>query len=149
MHPDQVFRAEYLATTYNAAGLAITFSSTETGQTLFAGRRFALITAQNPRSTPLDPIENIARNVKLKNVLLAKNWAFGSSDGHNQDHSWSEAGFVVWDVELPNVMAVARDFEQHAIVYGQGSRLALCWCFSGETDWFYPSYMQTKEKWNA
>jgi hypothetical protein len=141
MHPDQVFRAEYLATTYHASGLEICFSSTETGQVLFAGRRFALITAQNPRSTPLDPDENFALNEMMQTVLNAKGWTFGSSYGHNAELSWSEAGFIVWDVDLPDILTVARDFEQNAIMYGQGSGLALCWCFSGEIEWLYPSYI--------
>jgi hypothetical protein len=142
MHPDQVFRAEYLATTYHAAGFEIRFSSLETGQVLFEGRRFALITAQNPRSTPLDADQNLALNMIMQTVLQAKGWSFGNSYGHNSDLSWSEAGFIVWDVELPDILRVARDFEQNAILYSDGSRLALSWCFSGETDWFYPSYIQ-------
>ncbi len=141
MHPDQVFRAEYLATTYHAAGLDIRFSSTPTGQVLFTGRRFALISAQNPRSTPLEADENLARNAMLQTVLLAKGWSFGNSHGHNADLSWSEAGFIVWDVDLPEILSVAQDFEQNAIMYGEGQRLALCWCFSGEIDWLYPSYL--------
>ncbi len=61
MHPDQIFRAAYLDTTYHAQGLGFRFSSQPTGLELFEGRRFALISAQNPRSTPLTPEENLAR----------------------------------------------------------------------------------------
>ena len=138
MHPDQVFRAAYLATTYHAAGLAFRFSALETGLVLFAGRMFALISAQNPRSTPLSDEENLARNANLKAVLQARGWAFGDSYGQNLELSWSEAGFVVWDVSLQEMISLAQDFNQNAIVFGQGARIALCWCFSGENEWFYP-----------
>jgi hypothetical protein len=138
VNPDQVFRGAYLATTYHAAGLAICFSPTPTGTVLFEGRRFALISAQNPRSTPLLPDENLARNAMLQTVLMARGWEFGSSFGHNKELSWSEAGFVVWDVDLPEIAAVARDFEQNAILYGAGEKIALHWCFSDTSEWFYP-----------
>jgi hypothetical protein len=138
MTPDQVFRSAYLATTFHAAGFALGFSSSPTGTVLFLGRRFALISAQNPRSTPLSPEENLARNAMMRTVLMAHGWEFGSSFGHNQDLSWSEAGFVVWDVDLEEVAEVAKNFEQNAIVYGQGEKIALHWCFSETTEWFYP-----------
>jgi hypothetical protein len=138
MTPDQVFRDAYLTTTYHAAGFAISFSSTPTGTVLFSGRRFALVSAQNPRSTPLTPDENLARNAMLRTVLMAKGWEFGSSFGHNPDLSWSEAGFVVWDVDLPEIAEVAKNFEQNAILFGEGEKIALHWCFSSSTEWFYP-----------
>ena len=138
MHPDQIFRKEYLATTYHAAGLAIRFSKQPTGQVLFDGRRFALISAQNPRSTPLEPDENLARNEILKTVFWSKGWEYADSHGSNADLSWVEAGFVVWDVALEEIIKVARDFEQNAVMYGQGEKIALCWCFLEETEWFFP-----------
>jgi hypothetical protein len=139
MTPDQAFRSAYLATTFHAAGFAIAFSSTPTAVVLFQGRRFALISAQNPRSTPLSPEENLARNAMMRSVLTANGWEFGSSFGHNPDLSWSEAGFVVWDVDLPDVAELAKTFEQNAIVYGEGEKIALHWCFSNQTEWFYPT----------
>ncbi len=139
MHPDQIFRAAYLATSYHAQGLGFRFSSLETGLELFEGRTFALISAQNPRSTPLSDEENLARNANLKAVLLSFGWAFADSYGQNLELSWSEAGFIVWDVPLEQIISLAQDFNQNAIVFGQGARIALCWCFSGESEWFYPS----------
>ncbi|MFN3267185.1 MAG: DUF3293 domain-containing protein [Deinococcales bacterium] len=138
MTPNQILREAYLATSYHAAGVAIQLSSRPTGVRLFDGRKFAFISAQNPRSTPLSEDENLARNAMLATVLIAKGWEYGSSFGHNTDLSWSEAGFVVWDVDLAEIAQVAKDFEQNAILYGQDEKIALHWCFSRVTEWFYP-----------
>ncbi len=143
MQPEQVFRSAYLAATYFAENLAISFSATPTGQVLFAGRRFALISAQNPRSTPLEPDENLARNAMLTTVFWSKGWEYADSYGGNADLSWKEAGFIVWDVPCEDVIEIAKQFDQNAIMFGEADKIALCWCFLDEIEWFYPSVKNT------
>jgi hypothetical protein len=42
-------------------------------------------------------------------------------------------------VDLPSVAELAKIFEQNAIVYEEGEKIALHWCFSNQAEWFYPT----------
>ena len=140
-HYEEVYGdAVYYASEGNE-DLAFVLSERETGAALFGGRAFALVTAQNPQSTPLSEEKNRERNGRLEQHLLAKNYPYGPSLGKSTDGSWEEAGFTVFDLSLGEALELGREFGQHAVVYGEGERVALAWCEDGRLGWFYPKLL--------
>ena len=127
----------YTTAIYKVGGLAFTLDAEETGTVLFSGRAFAVVTAHNPRSEKLSDEENERRHKELERVLLERNAAFGPSAGESPGGEWREEGVVVYDVSLEGALELGRMFEQHAVLYGQGERVALVWC-DGGLEWFYP-----------
>ena len=137
-HYEEVYGdAIYYASDKNE-DLAFVLSKKETGAALFGGRAFTLVTAQNPQSTPLSDEENRERNERLERWLLAKGYDYGPSLGKSTDGSWEEEGFTVFDLLLEDALRLGRQFGQHAVVYGEGNRVALAWCEDGRLEWFYP-----------
>jgi hypothetical protein len=132
-------RQSYLETIYHAGDEAFTLSARGTGEAIFGGRRFTLITAQNPFSQPLPDAENAKRNNQMRLEIETRGWAYGDSSGSSPDQTWREDGFVIWDAPVQDVLELGRRFEQNAIVYGEADRVALGWCDTGELEWFYPA----------
>ena len=125
----------------NNEGLSFVLSKEETGAALFGGRAFTLVTAQNPQSIPLSEEENRERNEGLEQHLLASNYDYGPSLGKSTDGSWEEAGFTVFDLSLGDALELGQQFGQHAVVYGEGERVALAWCEDKRLEWFYPKLL--------
>ncbi|RIH84504.1 DUF3293 domain-containing protein [Calidithermus roseus] len=129
----------YRAAVYEAGGVVFTLGERPTGVTLFGGRAFAIITAHNPGSQRLSDGENARRHRELEQVLREGGYELAPGVGCSPDGEWREEGFTVFGVGLEEALAVGRRFGQNAIVYGQGERVALAWCESGELEWFYPA----------
>jgi len=136
MNP-QTFAEAYRATIYKAAGVAFTLSEKPTGTVLFEGRRFAIITAHNPRSERLSSEDNALRHEELGRDLKALGLEYTPSTGESPDRSWVEEGFAVFDMALEQALELGRKYEQHAIVYGEGERVALGWVENGRLEGFY------------
>ena len=136
-HYEEVYGDAIYYASDNAEDHAFTLSKRETGATLFGGRAFTLVTAQNPQSTPLSDKENRERNERLEHYLLKQSYTYGPSLGKSTDGSWEEAGFTVFDLSLGDALQLGRQFGQHAVVYGEGGRVALAWCEDGRLEWFY------------
>ncbi len=138
----RAFSDAYTTAIYKAGGLAFALDVEETGAVLFSGRAFVIVTAHNPRSEKLSGEENERRHRELERVLLERRAAFGPSVGESPDGAWREEGVVVYDVSLEGALELGRRFEQHAVLYGQGGRVALVWCdrvwCDGGLEWFYP-----------
>ena len=142
-HEDpKTFRTAYLETIYHVehAGERVAFRLAEapTGARVFAGRRFTLITAANPRSTVLPDTDNAARNAEMRAEFERLYLEFGPSAGTNAGLTWREEGFVVLDAPLATLLEIGRRFEQNAVVVGEGDRVALAWCDTGELEWRWP-----------
>ena len=133
----RAFADAYTTAVYKAGGLAFTLSAEGTGDVLFSGRAFAIVTAHNPRSEKLSDEENERRHEKLEKVLCERNAVFGLSVGESPDGAWREEGVIVYDVALEEALELGRRFEQHAVLYGRGERVALAWV-DGGLEWFYP-----------
>ncbi len=131
-------RQSYLETIYRAGDETFTLSAAKTGAVLFQGRRFSLITGQNPFSQPLTEVENAERNQKMRSEIKAREWDYGDSSGIASDQAWCEDGFVIWDVSVEAVLELGRQFEQNAIIFGEAERVALGWCETNELEWFWP-----------
>ncbi|ADI15007.1 DUF3293 domain-containing protein [Truepera radiovictrix] len=128
----------YADAVYRAVGVAFALSPTPTGERLFGGRPFVLVTAYNPRSVALPDEENRQRNAALEEELQSRGLEYGPSSGASRDGSWEEPGFVVFDLTADEARALGRRYEQHAVVWGEGERVALLWCEDGRTETFYP-----------
>jgi hypothetical protein len=141
MHEAQTFAQAYEQAVYKTPRVSFTLSTEKTDVILFDGRSFTVITAHNPRSKPLSKEENDKRHEALKAALQEQNFSFESSTGESPDGVWVEEGFVVFDLGLEPALRLGRDFGQHAILYGQGNRVAMAWCESEKLEWFYPKLL--------
>ncbi|MGB0866168.1 MAG: DUF3293 domain-containing protein [Granulosicoccaceae bacterium] len=88
---------------------------------------WAFITAWNPHSNILSAPENARRNARLFQQLAAKAYAPAIAIPDSTD--WPrEPGFVVFDIPLTELLALAETHEQHAVVVGQnGGAPELIW----------------------
>jgi Protein of unknown function (DUF3293) len=127
---------------YKTPRVSFTLSEEKTDVILFDGRSYGVITAHNPHSEPLSQEENDRRHEALRKQLQEQAFSFDPSTGESPDGSWREEGFVIFDLELDTALKIGLEFGQHAILYGQGNRVALAWCESEKLDWFYPEVLQ-------
>lgn len=134
----RAFSEAYQSAIYKAAGMAFTLSEKPTGTVLFEGRKFAIITAHNPRSERLSSEENRQRHEELGRDLKVLGLEYTPSTGESPDGTWVEEGFAVFDVSLEQALELGRKYGQHAIIYGEGERVALAWCESENLEVFSP-----------
>ncbi len=128
----------YRSALYEAAGVAFVLSEKPTGTVLFGGRRFAIITAHNPRSERLSDAENQRRHEELQRDLQALGLEHLPSIGASPDGTWVEEGFAVFDVGLAQALELGRKYGQHAILWGEGERVTLAWCEDGRLEGLWP-----------
>ncbi len=136
MHPKD-FRSAYLETVYTAGEISWVFSPVDVGLELYKGRRFALITAANPRSEAWSEAENAERNQRMRLEIAARGWTCIESVGSSPNGDWRENGCLIWDAPLDQVVKIGREYGQNAICHGEAGRVALVWCDDGETEWCY------------
>lgn len=91
---------------------------------------FALLTAWNPRSAPLDRALNDNRDAALRAQLDAAGWMYLPARGEGPD-GWMEESLAILDIPLPEALNLARQYGQNAIVWGNGRQIELVTC-SGE-----------------
>ncbi len=139
------FAEVYEAAVYRAGDYAFTLSARPTGVTLFGGRPFVLVTAYNPHSNPLPDAENRRRNRTLEKELRARGLSFAPSSGASPDGVWWEPGFAVFGLSSGEALALGRQHGQHAVVWGEGERVALAWCDDGRLESFYPLLVNEPE----
>lgn len=92
--------------------------------------RWAIITASNPGSIPLDKKDNISRNEKLMRDIEDLNYNWYPVLGNPEEESYWEAedSFFIPDIELSIACKLGHTFEQNAIVYGiQNCLPSLIW----------------------
>lgn len=133
----ELFSEAYRSTIYKAAGVAFTLSERPTGTILFGGRPFAIITAHNPRSERLSDVENQERHEELERDLQALGLEHIPGTGASPDGTWVEEGFAVFDVGLAQALELGRKYDQHAILWGKGEKVALVWCEIKQQQGFY------------
>ncbi len=129
------FRTAYLKTIYTADDIQFTLSSEATTDVLFAGRKFIIITAYNPRSQQLPELVNNVRHEVLEADVAKNDWQFAPSLGVSPDGEWQEVGFVIFDQPLEEMIALAKTYGQHAILYGEAGKVALAWSETAELEW--------------
>lgn len=136
--PDPALDAAYRATAYEVdvpAGARIVIRIGRHAPALDAllaasgANAWAFITAENPRSTPLDRAANAARRARLEAVLAARGLRFLRGTGRGDDPGWPpEESLLVLGIGEADAVALARQFDQHAIVVGtRGTAARLAW----------------------
>ncbi len=135
------FFPAYTTAIYKTAALGFTLTHLPNDLSLFSKRAFAIITAHNPHSQPLTKEENSIRHLELQAFLQDRQFEIEISTGESPDGSWSEEGFLIFDITLSEALEIGTIFEQHAILYGQDNRVALAWCEDQRLEWFFLEVM--------
>jgi hypothetical protein len=96
-------------------------------------REWAFITACNPRSAPLDDEANAERMMRLEMLVRGRGLACFQGEGQADDGDWPpEPSLLVLGIAEAEALALAREFEQHAIVAGErGGEARLVWVDRG------------------
>jgi hypothetical protein len=85
-------------------------------------RRFAIITATNPKNLHLTQFENCLRQVELERRIRRKNYDYVTSIG---ELSYTLLHFfLIYDIPLQEAAGLARQFDQGAFFYNDGERIA-------------------------
>lgn len=133
----QAFSEAYALALYKTPTLTFTLTNNPTQTILFNNKPYSIITAHNPYSQKLSKEENEQRHEQLETILQERGLEHLPSTGQSPDGSWSEEGFIIFDISLDDSLELGKHFEQHAIIYGQGNRLALAWCEDKRLEWYY------------
>jgi hypothetical protein len=93
----------------------------------FGTSRATIVTAFNPRSRVLAPEQNAARHGELVRLLEARGLPFLTGEGRDPSGHWiAETECVVFGISLEEGLALARRFDQNAVVFierGEAPRL--------------------------
>ena len=89
--------------------------------------RATIVTAFNPRSHVLAPEANAARHGALVRLLEQRGLSFLYGEGRDPSGLWvAETECIVFGISLADGLAIARRFEQNAVVFverGKAPRL--------------------------
>lgn len=84
---------------------------------------WAYVTAYNPRSIPLTPVENERRNAELLHVVQDMGYRTLSGHGVGDDGMWPpEKSLLILGIDRHTAYELGRSFGQNAIVVGEEGR---------------------------
>ncbi len=87
--------------------------------------QWAFITAWNPRSQLLSPVENDRRHEELRAAVAEFGYESVEGDGIPAEANWrSERSLLVLGITEDDALALGRRFGQYAIVVGEHGRSA-------------------------
>jgi hypothetical protein len=89
-------------------------------------RKFAIITAHNPKNLILNDFLNFLKNTELEVIIKSFGYEYYSSIGELFDHS--EYSFIVYDIEKEDALNIAKEFDQHSIFYNSGKYISITEC---------------------
>ncbi|WP_243398124.1 DUF3293 domain-containing protein [Deinococcus koreensis] len=92
------------------------------------GRRWAVVTAWNPGGRRASGEHN-----ETAQRTLSQRWKGAALDGLNGEGAWAEPALILLDAPLTEALRLGREFDQAAILYGVGRRVALVWLNRGRT----------------
>ena len=92
-------------------------------------KRWAFLTAANPRSKALSTTENEARNAQLLALIERHGYAYLPGKGIPATTDWlPEHSYLILGIPKSTATAWARQFDQNAYVYGRvGEAAGLVW----------------------
>ena len=136
--PDPALAAAYRATLYEAETSAGAWIAIRIGahspvlDDLLAAAgadAWAFVTACNPRSNLLAPAANLARMARLEAAVASRGLACLRGVGRGGDPGGPpEESLLVLGIAEADALALAREFDQHAIVVGtRGTAARLAW----------------------
>jgi len=89
-------------------------------------RKFAIITAFNPKDLILNDFLNFIRNTELESVIKSLGYEYMTSIGELFDHS--EESFIIYDIEKKDALNIAKEFDQDTIFYNSGKSISIIKC---------------------
>ncbi|WP_084571148.1 DUF3293 domain-containing protein [Deinococcus misasensis] len=87
--------------------------------------RWAMVTAFNPQSRQLTLQENQSRHEALQQAVRALGFPvdfYVAGEGE-----WEEPGCLIRGISLKAALQLGSNFDQNAVLYGSGQRVALVW----------------------
>lgn len=89
---------------------------------------WAFLTAWNPRSIPLSPLENEHRNEQLALRILSGGWKYYSGIGIGADAGWTpERSFWIVNIPAEAAIRLGRAFDQNALVWWEKDKPVELW----------------------
>jgi len=96
----------------------------------FLERKFAIITAFNPKDLILNDFLNFIRNTELESLIKTLNYEYMTSIGELFEHS--EESFIIYDIEKDDAISIAKQFDQDTIFYNSGKEITITKCDTKE-----------------
>ena len=93
-------------------------------------RKFAIITAYNPKGMIYNDFLNFLRNTELESVIKAFGYESYLSIGELFDYY--EKSFIIYDIEKEDALNLAKKFDQYSIFYNSGEYISITECDSGK-----------------
>ena len=88
----------------------------------------AIITAWNPGTERPCESDNIKANERLRAALREGGWTLHPASARARDGSHAEPSFAVPGIGADSALALARQFDQAAILFWDGVAARLLWC---------------------
>lgn len=86
-------------------------------------RYWGIVTAFNPGAIPCSDEENTERQKQLREMLEQRNWRFFPACNLATEGTWPpEPAYLVLQIDRQQLSALAGQFSQSAVVYGELSR---------------------------
>lgn len=122
----EALRAAFLTTSYGTVQQRYTLSTRVGVLPVWSlpQQRWAILTAWNPHGQASDP----ASNAEAQSRLRAELGAWPVMDGSNGAGEWTEPSLIVKGLSLRRAVALGQHFQQAALLWGVGRRVALVWC---------------------
>ena len=96
----------------------------------FLNRKFAIITAYNPKKLILNNFLNFIRNTELEGLIKVLNYDYMSSIGELFDYN--EKSFIIYDISLKDAVDIALQFDQESIFYNDTKEISIIKCDTKE-----------------
>ncbi len=109
----------------------------------FLERKFAIITAANPKNLVLNDYVNFLRNSELESVIKVLGYESFLSIG--ELFGYSETSFIVYDIKKEEALSLASKFDQHSIFYNSGSYISITECDTKKDILYYDYSSYFKE----
>lgn len=87
--------------------------------------RWAMVTAYNPESRQQTAEENQKRHEDLE--AQVRQMGFPVDHYVAGEGEWEEPGYLIRGIPLAAAAQLGKDFEQNAVLFGVGARVALVW----------------------
>jgi hypothetical protein len=94
----------------------------------FLRRRFAIITAYNPKHMIFNDFTNFLRNSELQKDIVKLGYEHYLSIG--ELFYYSERSFIIFDITKKEALELGRKYNQHSIFFNSGEYISITECDS-------------------